>query len=50
MDAFDGAGREYRQPRYRTILLLGLVIVLLILIAWVAAAGYAPVPEASSGT
>jgi hypothetical protein len=50
MDAFDGAGREYRQPRYMAILLLGLVIVVLIGLAWVVAAGYVPAPEASSGT
>jgi hypothetical protein len=50
MDAFDGAGREYRQPRYRTILLLGLVIVVLIVVAWLAGAGVLNVPEASPTT
>ena len=50
MDAFDGAGREYRQPRYRTILVLGLVIVGLIVAAWVAGAWGMDIPAASPGT
>jgi hypothetical protein len=47
MDAFDGAGREYRQPGFKTILLLGLVIVALIVGVWVAGAWLMAVPEAS---
>jgi hypothetical protein len=49
MDAFDGAGREYRQPRYRTILVLGLVIVVLIVAVWVVAYG-TDLPAASPAT
>ena len=48
MDAFDGAGREYRPPGYRTILILGLVIVTLIVATWVAGAWFAGLPEASA--
>jgi len=47
MDAFDGAGRNYRQPGYRTVLVLGLVIVALIVAAWVAGAWVMDLPEAS---
>jgi hypothetical protein len=47
MSAFDGAGPEYRQPRYRTILALGLVIVLLIVAIWVAGAWVLALPEAT---
>ena len=44
MNAFEGAGREYRRPGYRTILALGLVIVVLMLAVWVA--GWVlPLPE-----
>jgi hypothetical protein len=50
MNAFDGAGREYRQPRYRTILVLGLVIVALIVAAWVAGAWLMDLPAASPPT
>jgi hypothetical protein len=50
MDAFDGAGREYRQARYRTILVLGLVIVVLIVAVWVAGAWFTDVPRASPAT
>ena len=50
MDAFDGAGREYRQPRYRTILVLGLVIIVLIAAAWVVYAYGTNLPAASPGT
>lgn len=46
MSAFDGAGPEYRQPRYRTILVLGLLIVVLIVLVWVVA-GSADLPLAS---
>jgi len=47
MGAFDGVGREYRQPGYRTILALGFVIVVLIVAIWVAGAWVAALPEAS---
>jgi hypothetical protein len=50
MNAFDGAGREYRQPRYRTILVLGLVIVALIVAGWVAGAWLMDLPAASPPT
>lgn len=47
MDAFDGAGRAYKQPGYRTIFVLGLVIVVLIVAVWVAGAWVADLPQAS---
>ena len=50
MDAFDGAGREYRQPGYRTLLVLGLVIVVLIVAVWVAGAWGMDLPRASAAT
>ena len=50
MDAFDGAAREYRQPGYRTILVLGLVIVALIVVVWIAGAWAMALPEASPTT
>lgn len=34
MNAFDGAGREYRQSSYKTIVFVGLVIVILIVVVW----------------
>ena len=50
MDAVDGAGRDYRRPRYRTLLVLGLVIVVLIVAVWVAGAWVMALPQASPAT
>ena len=49
MDAFDGAGRDYKPPGYRTILILGLVIIVLIVAVWIAGGAWiAALPQASS--
>ena len=50
MNAFDGAGPEYRQPGYRTILVLGLVIVVLIVLIQLAGAWLGDLPDASPST
>ena len=50
MEAFDGAGRDYRQPGYRTILVIGLVIVVLIVAVWMAGAWALDVPVATPAT
>jgi hypothetical protein len=38
VDAFDGAGRDYRQPGYRTVIVVGVVITILIVLALIAGA------------
>jgi hypothetical protein len=48
MNAFDGAGRNYRQRGYRTILLLGFVNVDLIVAVWLAGGAWVgALPQAS---
>ena len=50
MDAFDGAGRGYRQPGYGTILMLGLLIVVLIVAVWIAGGGGGGVVDLPAAT